>query len=92
MIALLIASNSPAIAVGLVVGLGLGYIVGAERYFDRGYQLGRRVAARDLPKLLSQPEARPQAPRPLPAAKRDHQEMTLVRLRRIARTPKPGRK
>jgi len=87
MIALLIAANSPAIAAGLVAGLGLGYIAGAAVYFHRGYQLGRRIIGKPAPPPEPPPE--PQAPRPLPWAKRDHQERDIIHLARIA--PRKGK-
>lgn len=83
-IALFIASNSPDIAVGLVVGVGLGYLVGAEVWFDKGYQRGRRALDRRGPL----PE--PQAPRALPVALRDYQERRVIRL--VPTGPSKGRK
>jgi hypothetical protein len=82
MIALLIASNSPAIAVGLIIGLGLGYILGAEVYFDRGYQLGRRLI------IKREPPPEPQAPRALPVALRDRHDHRVIHLVRTARSSK----
>jgi len=69
---------SLSIAVGFIIGSGLGFIVGAEVYFDRGYQLGRRLMAK------REPPPEPQAPPALPVALRDRHDHRVIHLVPIA--------